>query len=150
MKRFLFPRRPHQEAGPVSSESSSPRSDGDSARDNGYRPSEVRQVTKEDGSVETWYRYLVEPDTPAIVFEHVKRDRLFILTWPDGRTERFRDNPVRHLVVEPDPQTGEMRPVIKPDSRLTSTSAAKSESCELWTNDRESASMGKYSETMRV
>jgi hypothetical protein len=27
--------------------------------------------------------------------------------------ERFRDNPVRHLVVEPDPQTGEMRPVTE-------------------------------------
>jgi hypothetical protein len=95
----------------VSSESSSPRSDGDSARDNEYRLSEVRQVTREDGSVETWYRYLVEPDTPAFVFEHDKRNRLVILTWPDGRTERFRDNPVRHLLVEPDPQTGEMRPV---------------------------------------
>jgi hypothetical protein len=51
----------------MSSESSSPRSYGDSARD-GYRPSEVRQVTKEDGSVESWYRYLVEPDTPAFLF----------------------------------------------------------------------------------
>jgi hypothetical protein len=36
-----------------------------------------------------------------------------LVTWPDGRTERFRDNPVRHLVVEPDPQTGGMRPVTK-------------------------------------
>jgi hypothetical protein len=63
--------------------------------------------------VESWYRYLVEPDTPAFLFEHDKRNRLFILTWPDGRTERFRDNPIRHLVVEPDPQTGEMRPVTK-------------------------------------
>jgi hypothetical protein len=32
----------------MSSESSSPRSDGDSARDNGYRLSEVRHVTKND------------------------------------------------------------------------------------------------------
>jgi hypothetical protein len=63
--------------------------------------------------VETWHRYLVEPVTPAFEFEHDKRNRLFILTWPDGRTESFRDNPVRHLVVEPDPETGEMRPVIK-------------------------------------
>jgi hypothetical protein len=37
----------------MSSESSSPRTDSDSARDNEYRLSEVRQVTREDGSVET-------------------------------------------------------------------------------------------------
>jgi hypothetical protein len=36
----------------MSSESSSPRSDGDPARDNGYRLAEVRQFTREDGSVE--------------------------------------------------------------------------------------------------
>jgi hypothetical protein len=33
------------------------------------------------------------------------------LTWPDGRTERFRDNPARQLVVEFDRKTGEPRPV---------------------------------------
>jgi hypothetical protein len=60
----------------MSSKSSSPRSDGDSARDNEYRLFEVRKVTTEDGSVETWHTYLVEPDTPAIVFEHDKRNRL--------------------------------------------------------------------------
>jgi hypothetical protein len=37
----------------MSSESSSPRSDGDSARDNEYRLFEIRQVASEDGSVET-------------------------------------------------------------------------------------------------
>jgi hypothetical protein len=97
----------------MSSESSSPRSDGDSARDDEYRLSEARQVTNEDGSVETWYRYLVEPDTPAFDFEHDKRNRLFILAWPDGKTERFRGSPVQHLVVEQDPQTDEPRPVTK-------------------------------------
>jgi hypothetical protein len=52
--RISFLRRhPHQEAGPMSSESSSPRSDGDSARDNEYRMFEIRQVASEDGSVET-------------------------------------------------------------------------------------------------
>jgi hypothetical protein len=34
------------------------------------------------------------------------------LTAPDGKTEHFRDNPARYLVVVPDPKTGEMRPVI--------------------------------------
>ena len=31
----------------------------------------------------------------------------------DGTTERFRDNPARHLVVEPDLETGELRPAVK-------------------------------------
>jgi hypothetical protein len=95
----------------MGSESSSPQSYGDLARDNEYLLSKVRRVTREDGLVETWHTYLVGPDTPAFEFEHYKRNRLFFLTWPDGRTERFRDNPVRHRVVEPDPQTGEMRTV---------------------------------------
>jgi hypothetical protein len=29
----------------------------------------------------------------------------------DGKGETFRDNPVRFLVVAPDPQTGKVRPV---------------------------------------
>jgi hypothetical protein len=35
--------------------------------------------------------------------------------WPNGKTERFRDNPARHLTVEPEPEpdTRAMRPVIK-------------------------------------
>ncbi len=28
-------------------------------------------------------------------------------------TERFRDKLVRYLVVEPDPETGELRPAVK-------------------------------------
>lgn len=46
-------------------------------------------------------------------FEHDKQKRLFVLTLPDGKIERFRDNPARQLVVEPDPETGEMRPVVQ-------------------------------------
>ena len=46
-------------------------------------------------------------------FEHDKQKRLFILKRPDGKVEHFRDNPVRQLLVEPDPETGEMRPVIQ-------------------------------------
>jgi hypothetical protein len=45
-------------------------------------------------------------------FERDTQKRLFVLTGPDGKTERFRDNPTRYLVVEPDPETGAMRPVI--------------------------------------
>jgi len=59
------------------------------------------------------YSYPIEPQASPVAFEHDKQKRLFILTWPDGKTEHFRDNPARHLMVEPDPETGEMRPVIK-------------------------------------
>ena len=33
--------------------------------------------------------------------------------WADGTVEVFRDKPARHLVVGPDPATGEMKPVLK-------------------------------------
>ena len=33
--------------------------------------------------------------TPSFTFEHAKQRRLFILKWPDGRTEHFRDHPAR-------------------------------------------------------
>ncbi len=40
-------------------------------------------------------------------------DSLPPLTGPDGKTEYFRDSPVRFLVVEPDPRTGELKPAIR-------------------------------------
>jgi hypothetical protein len=54
---------------------------------------------------------VVRPPVPP-TFEHDTQKRLFILTHADGKIEQFRDNPARHLVVEPDPETGEMRPVL--------------------------------------
>jgi len=59
------------------------------------------------------YNDPAEPHAEQLQFEHDRQNRLFVVTLPDGKTERFRDNPVRHLIVEPDPQSGEMRPVIK-------------------------------------
>jgi hypothetical protein len=50
---------------------------------------------------------------PSFSFAHDKEQRLFVLTWPDGRIKRFRDNPARQLIVEPDPVTGKRRPVIE-------------------------------------
>ena len=44
---------------------------------------------------------------------HDKPNGLFILSWTNGKVERFRDNPARQLLVELDPETGAMRPVIK-------------------------------------
>ena len=53
------------------------------------------------------------PDAaPDYKFEHDKQKRLFVLTAPGGKPEYFRDKPVRQLLVEPDPETGELRPVI--------------------------------------
>jgi hypothetical protein len=76
----------------------------------------------DDGSVQMWHSYLVEPDTQAFEFEKDKTERLFILTWPDERTERFRDCPVRHLGVDPDFQTGEVRPEAETGTRLDNNS----------------------------
>ena len=65
--------------------------------------------------------FATAPDDAAVeatsltlfAFEHDKQKRLFILKRPDGKVEHFRDNPARQLLVEPDPETGEMRPVIQ-------------------------------------
>ncbi len=51
--------------------------------------------------------------SPLFSFAHDTQKGVFRLTWPDGKVEVFRDKPVRHLAVEPDPETGEMRPVVK-------------------------------------
>ena len=59
------------------------------------------------------YSYEVKPRARSFTFEHDERKRLFILTGPDGKTEQFRDNPARYLIVEPDPETGGMEPVVE-------------------------------------
>jgi hypothetical protein len=74
---------------------------------------EVREISKADGTIANEFIWNPEPAPPPFTFEHDEEERLFVLTWSDGRTERFRDEPVRHLVVAPDPETGEMRPVIQ-------------------------------------
>ena len=78
------------------------------------RLSEIRELVWDDGPRVTRYVFSWdEPGTPSFRCEHDKEKKLFVLTWPDGRVERFRDNPARQLMVEPDPVTGELRPVIK-------------------------------------
>ena len=79
------------------------------------------------GSVTT-YTYFVE-DPPAASTSSTTRTGVNVVTKPDGTTERFRDKPVRHLVVEPEPDTGEMRPAIKGGLPYTCTCAVKSERC---------------------
>ena len=63
----------------------------------------------------TTFTYEAEPPAFAFQFSHDKEKRLLVVTWPDGKTEHFRDNPIRQLMVEPDPDsaTGELRPAIK-------------------------------------
>jgi hypothetical protein len=72
-----------------------------------------REVVRENGLVSSISTYRVKPRAPLFTFEHDTRKGLFEVTWPDGQTEHYRDRPVRHLQVEPDPDTGEMRPVTR-------------------------------------
>jgi len=55
----------------------------------------------------------IPPPPPSFTMAHDLEKRVFLLTGPDGTTEVFRNNPTRYLSVAPDPQTGEMRPVMK-------------------------------------
>jgi hypothetical protein len=58
------------------------------------------------------YTYEIEA-APPCRFEHDPAARVFRLTTADGTVELFRDNPIRYLCVEPDPQTGAMRPMTR-------------------------------------
>ncbi len=59
------------------------------------------------------YTYAIPEDPRLFSFAHDHIKGVFIITRPDGSIELFRDNPVRYLVVESDPQTGELRPTAK-------------------------------------
>ena len=59
------------------------------------------------------YTYEFREAPSHFCFVHDRTKGLFVLAKPDGTTEQFRDNPVAYLVVEPDPQTGELRPASK-------------------------------------
>jgi len=54
------------------------------------------------------------PPAPLFHWQHDPDKRLFKLTLTeDGKREYWRDNPTRFLVVEPDPTTGTVKPVLK-------------------------------------
>jgi hypothetical protein len=65
------------------------------------------------------YEKLDEPVDPMLVprgsftLAHDVAKRVLMLTGPDGKTEVFRDKPTRYLSVAPDPESGEMKPVMK-------------------------------------
>ena len=49
----------------------------------------------------------------SFTLTHDTEKRVFLLAGPEGKTEVFRDNPTRYLSVAPDPETGEIKPVMK-------------------------------------
>ncbi len=61
----------------------------------------------------TTYTYEIGEEPWQFTFTHDAATGVYVLAKPDGTTEQFRDNPARHLVVERDPVTGELRPVVK-------------------------------------
>jgi hypothetical protein len=68
----------------------------------------------EDGRVAAVARGQAARERPAAFrFHHNKQKRLFILTGAGGEAQHFRDNPTRYLLVEPDPESGEMRPMTE-------------------------------------
>jgi len=76
---------------------------------------DVSETVRSDGGRTTTYTYSydVDPRAQTFTFEHDKEKHAFRLTDADGKAEYFRDNPARYLVVEPDPETGDMRPARK-------------------------------------
>jgi hypothetical protein len=56
-----------------------------------------------------WLRPGEEKPPPRI--EHDREKKLYRITDHDGKTDLFRDEPVRFLVVEPDRETGKLKPV---------------------------------------
>jgi len=71
-------------------------------------PGQVASVLGENGQGPT--THAAPPSPPH--WEHIPDKRLFALT-AEGNTEYWRDNPTRYLVVEPDPTTGTIEPVLK-------------------------------------
>jgi hypothetical protein len=76
-----------------------------------WRP--MRYVHDNGLGAVTTCTYLVDERPPLFRFTHDRAKGVFVVTNRDRTTERFRDNPARHVVVEPDPETGELRPAVK-------------------------------------
>jgi hypothetical protein len=76
-------------------------------------PPRLSDVTCSNGAITFVYTCELKSQPQPFTFEHDRKKRLFFLTGPDGKTEYFRDNPAKYLMVEADPETGEMHPVLK-------------------------------------
>jgi hypothetical protein len=81
--------------------------------DDGTRLSETHEETRDDRSFVKTYTYSIEPRSTSFQCAHDQHKGLFTLTWPDGKIECCRDNPARQLVVELDPETGDLRPATR-------------------------------------
>jgi hypothetical protein len=73
---------------------------------------EPEPAGREDGGEVIGYTHAHDIPPPHR-FEHDPAARVLRLTAPDGSVEAFRDRPAKYLCVEPDPDTGAMRPVVK-------------------------------------
>ena len=59
------------------------------------------------------YSYEARTPDPKWLVDHDRAQGVFRLTGPDGRIACFRDRALRYLVLEPDPETGDLRPQIR-------------------------------------
>jgi hypothetical protein len=83
--------------------------DGEPKREDGTDPNGGEPVTTYMDPADP----ASSPAPPPFRFEHDPKAAVFRLTTAEGTVEVWRDNPVRFLCVEPDPETGAMRPVVK-------------------------------------
>jgi hypothetical protein len=86
-----------------------------------------RQRTPHEGQSRAWpptgyynageavvtHNYEVRENPRQFSFDHDKAAGLFVIKKADGTVERFRDNPTRYLVVEPNRETGKLQPAVK-------------------------------------
>ena len=84
----------------------------ESSRDPAGRYVLSHKITDPSGVITT-YVYSLEQEPTGFSFTHEQAKGLFVLTARDGNVARFRDKPTRFLVVEPDPETGKLRPAVK-------------------------------------
>ena len=98
---------PASPARDADADSEQPGSDGTSAAGSSSDEARLVQIVQRSGGPNVYYYEF--PDRPARVkVEHDREKRVIRVIERDGRTAVFREQPVRFLIVEPDPQTGEM------------------------------------------
>jgi len=87
-------------------------------------------VAADDGA--TQYVYAFWERSPRVELQDKRAVRVFRLVQPDGRTTEVRDEPVRFLMVVPDPQTGESAPVRRRGPRNGSIPPIEKKNVDTW------------------